>query len=295
MATKKKKRKVADNVKVGFTNMEANINAFNHNMSGAGSIPCTGVGMCESIDDNLQFEDWVEVDNIVEFANSIKKDGWVLWKKSDLSNAGIKFYMFKNENVDDYFIEAYESDGKCRACKVSYEFDEEDEEVSGRFEMIRSKSVPDSDGFMTDYTMYFDHDENKYVFVFGDSDMYSPYDGDYDWECDTYQDALEWFNCYDGFADELDESLTEDAEKEKVAHPVDVKDAKIALPDVNQDAIIGDEDAGISALFIDAINECWSTIDNYHSIIVTLDSSLMKLFKAYWKRETKRSEHYRVF
>lgn len=43
------------------------------------------------------------------------------------------------------------------------------------------------------------------------------------------------------------------------------------LPDVTED-IIEDEDAGISSLFIDRINECWDSIDQYHSIIVTLDS-----------------------
>ena len=44
------------------------------------------------------------------------------------------------------------------------------------------------------------------------------------------------------------------------------------LPDVAEESIIEQEDAGISALFIEAINECWSAIDMYNSMIVTLDS-----------------------
>ena len=44
------------------------------------------------------------------------------------------------------------------------------------------------------------------------------------------------------------------------------------LPDLSENNIIADEDAGISSMFIDAVNECWSMIDNYHSMIVTLDS-----------------------
>lgn len=47
---------------------------------------------------------------------------------------------------------------------------------------------------------------------------------------------------------------------------------KSELPDLSDENIISQEDAGINSLFIDLINDCWSIIDNYHSIIVTLDS-----------------------
>lgn len=52
----------------------------------------------------------------------------------------------------------------------------------------------------------------------------------------------------------------------------DIDDQGEELPNVAEDNIIGDEDAGISSMFIDAINDCWNAIDNYHSMIVTLDS-----------------------
>ena len=50
------------------------------------------------------------------------------------------------------------------------------------------------------------------------------------------------------------------------------KDMEQDLPDIHEEDIIGQEDSGISSLFIDAINDCWTNIDHYHSIIVTLDS-----------------------
>ena len=77
---------------------------------------------------------------------------------------------------------------------------------------------------------------------------------------DAFNHHLSGVGNITGTASSMGESLDEEDEDENM------------LPDVSEDAIIGDEDAGISSLFIDAINDCWSTIDNYHSIIVTLDS-----------------------
>lgn len=74
---------------------------------------------------------------------------------------------------------------------------------------VASKSVMDSDGFWTEYTMYYNEDEDNYFFIFGDSDLYGP-DPDYaDWECDTNDEAVEWYNNYNGFEDEedIEESL----------------------------------------------------------------------------------------
>ena len=72
---------------------------------------------------------------------------------------------------------------------------------------VDSKSVQDSDGFTTDYTMY--KDENgKYVFVFGDKDLYKPEEGYFDWEAESEAEAREWFDSYNGFSD-LNESASE--------------------------------------------------------------------------------------
>ena len=83
---------------------------------------------------------------------------------------------------------------------------------------IASKQVPDSDGFLTDYTMYRNMNDGTYGFIFGDKDIYTPDNSDFDWECDTEEEAREWFDNYVGFDDDLlDEgwsSILEEAETE---------------------------------------------------------------------------------
>ena len=79
----------------------------------------------------------------------------------------------------------------------------EDEQL---YKYVKSKEVYDSDGWRTEYTMYQDnYDNDHFVFVFGDSDLYDPNAGyeEFDWECDSRQEAEEWFDNYEGFEDEL--------------------------------------------------------------------------------------------
>lgn len=65
---------------------------------------------------------------------------------------------------------------------------------------LASKSVEDSDGFNTDYTLYTNGE--TYICMFGDKDIYEP-DASYaDYETESEQDAWDWFNSYTGFADE---------------------------------------------------------------------------------------------
>ncbi len=73
-----------------------------------------------------------------------------------------------------------------------------------RYEKLRSKQVPDSDGFLTDYTMYYDHEMEQYVFVFGDNDMYDPETADHDYECEDKDEAYEWFENYSGIDEDED-------------------------------------------------------------------------------------------
>lgn len=70
---------------------------------------------------------------------------------------------------------------------------------------VASKSVMDSDGFWTEYTMYYDEDNNNYFFIFGDSDLYGPDPNYADWECDSNEEAVEWYNNYNGFEDDEDD------------------------------------------------------------------------------------------
>lgn len=101
----------------------------------------------------------------------------------------------------------------------------ENDELVIRYVEVDSKTVPDSDGFMTDYTMYHkytttnkeffdfiktykeggypDEWSDGYVFVLGDKELYSPYESDdFDYECESKQEAYEWFDDYNGFEDE---------------------------------------------------------------------------------------------
>ena len=248
---KKKKKKVADSTTCGFTNMQANIDAFNHNVSGAGSIPGTGASMGESITED--FNDGYKVD-VDTYISELLNDGW---KEAASANDFVWF----TKSGEDYWITINKRLGI--AFKQISEDDDEDSEE--RFELLKRKSVIDSDGFYTDYSMYYNKEDNTYVFVFGDSDLYRPEDGYFDYECESEEEANEWFDGYNGFEDDDDEFVEDDMMTEELG---DVGD----LPDLSEENIIAQEDAGISSLFIDAINECWNMIDSYHSIIVTLDS-----------------------
>ena len=85
-----------------------------------------------------------------------------------------------------------------------------DAEIDADWSQIRYKQVPDSDGFYTDYTMYeWIGDPNAdiegtYICVFGDNELYYP-EGAYpdcDFATDNRAEADEWFDSYNGFADD---------------------------------------------------------------------------------------------
>lgn len=70
-------------------------------------------------------------------------------------------------------------------------------EDDGAYTLISRKEVCDTDGFLTDYSWY-QAPDGSYVFVLGDHEMYGPEDGYYDYECDTYDQAEDWFTNYSG-------------------------------------------------------------------------------------------------
>ena len=89
-------------------------------------------------------------------------------------------------------------------------FDYKDNNTS-QWELVKSKSVMDSDGFMTDYSWYTNGD--KHIFMFGDIDLYEP-DEDYaDWVAETEEEATNWFETYKGFDDEDEVDLEFDDEE----------------------------------------------------------------------------------
>ena len=78
-----------------------------------------------------------------------------------------------------------------------------------KWERLITKPVNDSDGFTTDYSMWYNNGEKRWVFIFGDSDAYDPTNTDPDWETEDPEEARQWFLDYKGFED-TDESLKED-------------------------------------------------------------------------------------
>lgn len=84
---------------------------------------------------------------------------------------------------------------------------------------IETKSVKDFDGFWTEYTMWALVDTKReevieYCFVLGDSDIYSPKNSPIDWECDSVEEAVEWWKDIDEdyFVDDEDDILDGDLE-----------------------------------------------------------------------------------
>ena len=78
----------------------------------------------------------------------------------------------------------------------------------GSWECLDIKQVMDSDGFWTDYSMWYNSVDDLYVFIFGDSTVYNPENSDWDWEADDEDTAYEWFDNYTGFDEDDIESAT---------------------------------------------------------------------------------------
>ena len=77
-------------------------------------------------------------------------------------------------------------------------------ESASEWRYVASKMVPDSDGFLTDYTWYENTKDGRHVFIFGDNDLYDDVDSNYaDWETDSYSEARSWFDNYHGFTESI--------------------------------------------------------------------------------------------
>lgn len=76
------------------------------------------------------------------------------------------------------------------------DYDPEFDSEEGDWEQIDQKSVRDEDGFLTEYTLYHNTVTGLYVCVFGDSEIYRPEDGYFDFETENYDEAIDWFNTY---------------------------------------------------------------------------------------------------
>lgn len=143
-----------------------------------------------------QFEDIV--DKYMPDAKKIEKEVYNLYAK----NKGMKQYHEAYDHwMDeaDFSVENYEDD----EIESSVDIDEETEDP--KWICLDIKHVRDSDGMLTDYALYTNQDEDKYICMFGDADVYPPDEMYADAEFDTENEALEWFENYIGPGDEDDE------------------------------------------------------------------------------------------
>lgn len=143
-----------------------------------------------------------------------------------------------------------------------------------KYKKIISKQVMDSDGFYTDYTMYYNPDEDNYFFMFGDEDVYGP-DPDYaDWTCDTNEEATEWYNNYNGFEDDdLDECFTS-CLKEDINDVLPAEEIEIvAEVEPSKETVTAGPDAGIAGLINNLIIQNWDMNGAYTDLIVNADSN----------------------
>lgn len=90
--------------------------------------------------------------------------------------------------------------------KVTASWDEDDSE----WIKLNRKSVLDSDGFYTDYTLY--TNGHEYICMFGDEDIYGP-DPDYaDFSTDSEEEAMEWFDSYEGMDEDIQAATDDELE-----------------------------------------------------------------------------------
>lgn len=121
-------------------------------------------------------------------------DGYNVYDKhGELEDAGYDSIEKAKEFVDELENEA----------KRSYVRSSIDEDP--KWICLDIKYVRDSDGMLTDYALYTTEDEDKYICMFGDADVYAPDEMYADAEFDTEDEALEWFENYVGPGDEEDE------------------------------------------------------------------------------------------
>lgn len=162
----------------------------------------------------------------------------------------------------------------------SIDFDEITIPEDERYEYVKSKAVTDSDGFQTDYTMYYDWEDDKYVFIFGDSDIYTPANEYPDYECESEREANEWFADYEGFIDEschrtVKESLryyvTDDDYIPLKAQPENGYTQLKAIERAQREA---EESAKLFGLSVSETAKWYHIMDSDYNIVSELDKAI---------------------
>jgi len=170
----------------------------------------------ESDDDAIQqFRDWVDNGGTSQRESKVCESKYDIHYSTDsLDGEELKYIEeFEGDHVAllDYIKQM--RDNGCYniwTSEITGDVDEDDfddEDSDDRYERIRHKMVYDSDGFTTDYTLYFDHKDNNYFTVFGDDELYGP-DSEHDMDFEANEKAaIEWFEDYNGLIDDDEEEF----------------------------------------------------------------------------------------
>ena len=80
---------------------------------------------------------------------------------------------------------------------ISPEFHWTDDDYEQIWEKVERKQVQDFDGFYTDYTLWYNVLTDEWCTVFGDNDIYKPWNSDHDMDFENNeQEARDWFESY---------------------------------------------------------------------------------------------------
>lgn len=154
----------------------------------------------------------------VELIEEIESEGYEV-DSADRHRPSQWITAYKNENeyeievnkCSDGTYEIVKADivGSVRAStktKVTASWDEDD----SQWIKLNRKYVLDSDGFYTDYTLY--TNGHEYICMFGDEDIYGP-DPDYaDFSTDSEEEAMEWFDSYEGMDEDIQAATDDELE-----------------------------------------------------------------------------------
>lgn len=177
-----------------------------------------------------------------------------------------EWYNNYNGFEDDYLDECFTSG---MILKETFDTD--------KYKKIMSKLVVGSDGFYTDYTMYYNPEEDNFFFILGDEDVYGPDPDHADRTCDTSEEATRWYNNYNGFEDDYDDYLDEcftSCLKEDINDVLPAEDIEIvAEVEPSKETVTAGPDAGIAGLINNLIIQNWDMNGAYTDLIVNADSN----------------------
>lgn len=194
-------------------NIEEAINNIGKRFTLDGSFADNGINNMDKSEVEEDSEVHVEVP--FQYAENIKDHKRRIKRFEEESKEAEKMV---NEMIEENDRDAHSRVVKTdslRKMRLSESLFEDYDAGSKRYKFIKQKEVQDPDGFTDEYVMYYDTEDDKYVFVFGDTDIYDPnYDGSeyFDYETDDRETAEEWFDDYEGPGD-IEESFKKNKHK----------------------------------------------------------------------------------